>query len=201
MGVFTFILCFLILLLILIVIGTIQEFTLWIVTRKGHEFVVMIVPSFISIITFGITAFLTHYILTLFDINIITIIYSEIMNFEYNFNSFIGMILALIIFSITYVILQALCLKLVNIDYNKICEFIKYKILKKEKIKSLGTSPQEQTENVSIDLTHNVLPALPTTKTPFFHYIAASLFSFSICLFSMSLLFYVGMIIGEKYII
>ena len=50
MGLFTFIICLLILLLILIIIGTIQEFTLWVVTRKGHEFVVMLVPSLVSLI-------------------------------------------------------------------------------------------------------------------------------------------------------
>ena len=199
MGLFTFIICLLILLLILIVIGTIQEFTLWVVTRKGHEFIVMLVPSLVSLITFSITALLTHYILTLFDINIINIIYSEIMNFEYNFNSFIGMILGLVIFSVLYIILQAFCLKLVNIDYKKIYDFIKYKVLKKDEIKGLSTSPEEK--KTSVDLTHNALPALPTTKTPFFHYIAASLFSFSICVFSISLLIYIGMIIGEKYII
>lgn len=201
MGLFTFIICLLILLLILIIIGTIQEFTLWVVTRKGHEFIVMLVPSLVSLITFSITAFLTHYILTLFDINIINIIYSELMNFEYNFNSFIGMILGLVIFSVVYIILQALCLKLVNIDYKKVYEFIKYKILKKEEIKGLGTSAEEQNDKASVDLTHNALPALPTLKTPFFHYIAASLFSFSLTFFSIFLLIYIGMMIGEKYII
>jgi len=201
MGLFTFIICLLILLLLLIVIGTIQEFTLWVVTRKDHEFVVMLVPSLVSLITFGITALLTHYILKLFDINIINILYSEIMNFEYNFNSFIGMVLGLVLFSVVYIILQALCLKLVNIDYGKIYIFIKQKILKKEDIKGLGSSPEEQNEKASVDLTHNALPALPTIETPFFHYIAASLFSVSICLFSISLLIYIGMIIGEKYII
>jgi len=123
------------------------------------------------------------------------------MNFEYNFNSFIGMILGLVIFSVVYIILQALCLRLVNIDYKKTYEFIKYKILKKGEIKGLGASAQEQSENVSVDLAHNALPAFPINKTPFFHYIAASLFSVSICLFSISLLIYIGMIIGEKYII
>lgn len=201
MGLFTFIICLLILLLILIVIGTIHEFTLWVVTRKDHEFVVMLVPSLVSIITFCITAFLTYYILNLFDINIINILYSEIMNFEYKFNNFIGMILGLVIFSVVYIILQALCLKLVNIDYKKIYKFIKYNILKKEEIKGLGSSSDEKNENISVDLTHNALPAIPTNRTPFFHYIAASLFSFSICLFSISLLIYIGMIIGEKYII
>lgn len=201
MGLFSFIICLLILLLILITIGTIQEFTLWVVTRKKHEFVVMLVPSLVSLITFSITVFLTHYILTLFNINIINILYSEIMNFEYNFNSFIGMILGLVIFSVVYIILQAFCLKLVNIDYNKIYDFIKYKIFKKDEIKGLGASAEKQNDKACIDLTHNALPTLPTTQTPFFHYIAASLFSFSICVFSTSLLIYIGMVIGEKYII
>lgn len=201
MGLFIFIICFLILLLILIIIGTVQEFTLWVVTRKGHEFVVMLIPSLVSLITFSITALLTYYILKLFDINIINILYSEIMNFEYSFNNFIGMILGLILFSVVYIILQALCLKLVNIDYIKICEFIKHKILKKEDIKGLGASAEVQDEKASIDLTHSSLPAIPTKKSPFFHYIAASLFSFSICVFSISLLIYIGMLIGEKYII
>lgn len=201
MGLFTFIICLLILLLILIIIGTIQEFTLWVVTRKGHEFVIMLIPSLFSLITFSITAFLTHYILTLFDINIINILYSEIMNFEYKFNSFVGMILGLIIFSVVYTILQAFCLKLVNIDFKKIYEFIKYKVLKKEEVKGLGSSSEEENARASVDLTHNSLPALPKQKTPFFHYFAASLFSFSICVFSISLLIYIGMIIGEKYII
>lgn len=202
MGLFTFIICMLILLLILIVIGTIQEFTLWIVTRKGHEFVIMIIPSLVSLVTFSITALLTHCILKLFNIDIVNILYSEIMNFEYNFNSFIGMILGLFISCIIYIVLQALCLKLVNIDYEKIYRFIKHKIFKKDEIKGLGTSAEIQTtDKTAVNLTHNLLPALPEKRIPFFHYIAASLFSFSICIFSISLLIYIGMIIGEKYII
>jgi len=201
MGLFTFIICLLILLLILIVIGTIQEFTLWTVTRKKHEFVVMLIPALVSLIAFSITICFTYYILTLFNIHIFDILYSKLMNWEYSFNNFIGMILSLVIFSVVYIILQALCLKLVNIDYKKIYHFIKHKIFRKEEIKGLGSSSEEQKEKASVDLTHNSLPALPTKKTPFFHYFAASLFSFSICVFSISLLLYIGIIIGEKYII
>lgn len=198
MGLFTFIICLLILLLLLIVIGTVQQFSLWVVTRKKYEFVVMIIPAFFSLLAFGVTTLLTCYILSLLNINIVNLLYSKLMNWEYSFNSFIGMILGLMLSSIIYILLQAFCLKLVNIDYKKIYEFIKYKILKKEQIKELSSS---ETANENDTLTEDLLPAIPETKTSFFNYLAASLFTFALFFFSIFLLIYIGIIIGEKYVL
>ncbi len=201
MGFFTFIICLLILLLILIIIGTIQEFTLWVVTRKKHEFVIMIIPALVSLLTFLISIFLTYYILNLFNVNCFEILYSKFMNFEYSFNNFISMILGFVICSIIFIILQALCLKLVNIDYKKIYEFVKYKIFRRKELKELGASSMEETTENSVNLTHNALPAIMSKKTPFFHYIASSLFAFAISFASISGLFYLGIFLGEKYIL
>lgn len=200
MGFFTFIICILILLLIVIMIGTIQEFTLWVVTRKSHEFVVMIIPALLSLISFGVTLFLTYFILNKFNINTANILFSILMNWEYSFNNFIGMLLGYIACAIVFAILQALCLKLVNINYKKIFDFVKYKILRKKEIKTLAPSEEEQKEKASIDLTHNLLPVVKA-KTPFFHYISASLFSFAIAFSSIFGLIYIGILLGEKYII
>lgn len=201
MGLFTFIIGLLVLLLILIIIGTIQEFTLWVVTRKSREFVIMMIPALISLIVFSIVMFLTYYILDLFNINTLNLVYSKIMNFEYSFHNTIYIIIGYSIAIIVFIILQALCLKLVNINYTKISDFIKYKILKKEDVKGLGSSTEDKDEKSSVNLTNNFLPALPKKKTPFFHYIAASLFSFAIVFFSIFSLIYIGIMLGEKYII
>ena len=201
MGLFTFIICLLVLLLILIIIGTIQEFTLWAVTRKSHEFVIMLIPALISLIIFNVTMFLTYYILDLFNINVINMVYSKIMKFEYSFHNTIYIIIGFCLAIIAFIILQALCLKLVNIDYTKISDFIKYKILKKKEIKGLGSSSEEVESKTSVNLTNNLLPALPEQKTPFFHYLASSIFSFAIIFFSIFALIYAGIILGEKYII
>ncbi len=197
MGLFTFIVCFLILLLILIIAGSIQQFALFVTTRKTNEFIVMVIPAFVSLIAFILTLLITYLILKLFNINSLKTIYSMFMNWEYSFNQYISTILALVLCSIVYILLQALCLKLVNIDYSKIWNYIKYKILKKEEIKVL--EPTEE-EKVSIDLTHNALPTL-RRNISFFHYFAASLFSFTISLASIVGLIYLGIILGQKYII
>jgi len=201
MGLFTFIVCFLILLLIIIIVGSIQQFALWVVTRRNNEFIVMIIPALLSLITFGITIAITYLALTkFFEINSLNILFSIFMKFEYNFNDYIAMLLGYISCAIVYVILQALCLKLVNINYYKIGDFIKYKILKKEETKTLAASENEQEGKVSIDLTHNTLP-VKKAKISFFHYIATSLFTFAISFFSIFGLIYIGILLGEKYII
>lgn len=200
MGLFTFIVCFLILLLILIVAGSIQQFALFVTTRKNNEFVVMIIPAFISLVTFILTLIITHLILNALSINSLNTMYSMFMNWEYNFSHYISIILALFICSVVYVFLQALCLKLVNINYNKIWSFIKHKILKKEETKTLESTEKAEEEKASIDLTHNKLPALKS-KISFFYYFAASLFAYTISLASIIGLIYIGVLLGQKYII
>lgn len=197
MGLFTFIVCFLILLLILIIVGSIEQLALFITTRKMNEFIVMIIPAFISLVTFILTMTITYLILNAFNINSINTIYSMFMKFEYSFNDYMATILAFVLFSVVYIILQALCLKLVNINYYKIGKFIKYKIFRNEEIKSL--EPAEE-EKVSINLTHNELPAIKK-EVSFFHYFAASLFAYTTSLASITGLIYVGILLGQKYII
>ena len=161
---------------------------------------VMIIPTLISLLSFGITLSLTYFILEIFNINTGNILFSIFMNWEYKFDNFIVMLLGYIACSIIFIILQAFCLKLVNINYSKIFDFIKYKILRKKEVKTLAPSEEEQKEKVSIDLTHNLLPVVKT-KTPFFHYISASLFSFAITFSSILGLIYLGIFLGEKYIL
>lgn len=199
MGLFTFIVCFLILLLVIIVVGSIQQLSLWISTRKNNEFVVMIIPALVSLITFILTIIITYLLLKAFKINSLNTLYSMFMKWEYSFNDYIATILGYILCSVVYIILQALCLKLVNINYYKIRDFIKYKILKKEEIKTLAASEAEQEGKVSVDLTHNTLP-VKRAKISFFHYIAASLFAFAISFFSIFGLIYIGIELGQRYI-
>ena len=202
MGLFTFIVCFLILLLIVIIIGSIQEFSLWVVTKKSNEFVVMIIPAIVSLAAFIITTISTYFILLKgFNINCLNIIYSMLLNWEYSFNDYISMLLGYIVCALIFIVLQAFCLKLSNINYSKIPYFIKHKILKKEEIKTLSASEETQQEGkVSVDLTHNALP-VKKIKISFLYYLSASLFTFAISFFSIFLLAYIGTILGEKYIL
>lgn len=198
MGLFTFIVCFLILLLIVIVVGTLQQLGLIITTRKCNEFVVMIIPALMSLLAFALTLLITNLILKAFNINSLNMIYSMFMNWEYSFSDYIATILACVIFSVAYIIIQAFCLKLVNINYYTIWKFIKHKIFKKEEIKTL--EPTEEEKKVSIDLMHVELPVIKP-KTSFLHYFAASLFTYALSFSSITGLIYLGILLGKKYII
>ena len=198
MGFFTFILCFLILLIVLIVIGSAQQLALLISTKKKNEFVVMLIPALCSLILFSFTIIITHILLNTFDINDLDIIYSIFMKWEYNFNNYIITIMAYIACVISFVLLQGMCLKLVNIDYKKISDFIKYKIFRKKEVKGL-TAP-EGDGKVSIDLAGSNLPVMKA-KISYFYYFTASLFTFALLFFSILLFIYIGILIGQKYIL
>ena len=194
MGIFSFIMFLLIALLILIIIGSIQEFALWCVTKRSHEFVVMIVPAMLSVILFAITTLGTYFLLRLFNIYTLNVLYSMIMKWEYSFNSYVYIIISYILCFILFICLQAFCLNLSNIDYTKIYNFIKNKISKKEEIKQLNATQDNQIQNALIEI-----PNKP--KTSFFYTFSASLFTFSICFFSTLLLMYIGTLIGGNYIL
>lgn len=187
MGVFSFIIFLLIALLIIIIVGSVQNFCLWCVTKENNEFVVMILPALLSILLLCGLVVGTFYVLKLFDIDAIKIICSMIMNWEYNFNSYIYIIIAYILCSILFVILQAFCLKLVNLDYKKIFSFM----CKKEKPKLLNGDNTQDT---------SLIPIPKHDTTSFFSLFAASIFSFAICFFSSFLLLYIGTLIGTNYI-
>ena len=200
MGFFSFMLFFLILLLLIIIIGSIQQFTIWAVTKKMHEFIVMIIPALLSIVSFLIIITITYLTLNLFDINSIKIVYSIFMKWDYSFNNYIYMIIGYIIGTILFILLQALCLKLVYINYKKIYDFIRIKIFKKEEIKALDCSEEDLKGKVSINLSRSI--AVPIkNKLAFFQAFSASLFTFSICFFSILLLIYIGTLIGKHYIL
>ena len=194
MGFFSFIMFLLIALLVLIIIGSVQEFALWCVTKRSHEFVTMIIPAMLSVILFATTTLGTYFVLRLFNINAVNVIYSMIMKWEYSFNSYIYIIISYILCFILFIILQAFCLNLSNIDYKKIYNFFKTKLFKKEEVKSLNVAENEQTQTSLIEI-----PNKP--KIGFFYAFSASLFTFSICFFSTLLLIYVGTLIGGNYIL
>lgn len=194
MGFFSFIMFLLIALLVLIIIGSVQEFALWCVTKRSHEFVTMIIPAMLSVILFATTTIGTYFVLRLFNINAVNVIYSMIMKWEYSFNSYIYIIISYILCFILFIILQAFCLNLSNIDYKKIYNFFKTKLFEKENVKSLNVAENEQTQTSLIEI-----PNKP--KIGFFYSFSASLFTFSICFFSTLLLIYVGTLIGGNYIL
>ena len=194
MGFFSFIVFLLIALLVLIIIGSVQEFALWCVTKRSHEFVTMIIPAMLSVILFATTTLGTYFVLRLFNINAVNVIYSMIMKWDYSFNSYIYIIISYILCFILFIILQAFCLNLSNIDYKKIYNFFKTKLFKKEEVKSLNAAENEQTQTSLIEI-----PNKP--KIGFFYSFSASLFTFSICFFSTLLLMYVGTLIGGNYIL
>lgn len=194
MGFFSFIVFLLIALLVLIIIGSVQEFALWCVTKRSHEFVTMIIPAMLSVILFATTTLGTYFVLRLFNINAVNVIYSMIMKWDYSFNSYIYIIISYILCFILFIILQAFCLNLSNIDYKKIYNFFKTKLFKKEGVKSLNVAENEQTQTSLIEI-----PNKP--KIGFFYSFSASLFTFSICFFSTLLLMYVGTLIGGNYIL
>lgn len=193
MGIFSFIIFLLISLIILIIIGSVQSFALWCVTKKNNEFIIMIVPAILSIICFCTIIVGTFLLLKLFDIDAIKTIYSMIMKWEYSFNNYIYIILSYIISIIIFILIQAFCFKLTNVNYKKIYSFIIKKVLKKDDTKALVAA--ENIENNSL------IPVPKKDKTNFFYYFAASLFSFAICFFSTLLLMYIGSLIGSNYIL
>ena len=203
MGFFTFILCFLILMLVIIIVGSVEQFALYVVIKKKIEFVTIIVPSLLSIIVFTFLVIITNAVLSIFNIHTINALYSIFMKFDYSFNHIITIVISYFICFIVFVLLQALCLKLININYKKIGDFIKYKIFKKEEIKSLSASENEESieGKVSINLTNYDLPVKKEEKISYFYYVATSLLTFSIFFFSIICLTFIGILFGKSYIL
>lgn len=207
MGTFLFIVFLLITLLVIIIIGSIQNLSVYCVTKQKHEFVYMVLPALLSLIVFLFITIATYFTLNLFNIDTLNLIFSMIMKFEYSFNNYIIMIISYIVSILLFVVIQAFCLKLSNIQYDKIYNYIKRKIklIKKEK----NTNPKDNENEIKInELEENNenISNLPATvkevkQIPFFYTFSASLFTFAICFFSSLLLFYIGTLIGKSYII
>lgn len=197
MGVFLFIFLLLLLLLIFIIIGSVQDFTLWCTTKQKHETIFMLIPALLSFILFVIITIITYFTLRLFDIDTLNILYSVLMKFEYSLNDYIFMIISYILAILLFVFLQAFCIKLSNIDYSKMYNCIK------NKIKKYIVKNKESTKELNSNENVTNLPANTNVKESisFFYAFSASLFAFAICFFSALLLFYIGTLIGQNYII
>lgn len=210
MGTFLLIVFLLITLLILIVIGSVQDLTLWCTTKQKHEFVIMILPALLSLISLIVIIVTTYLVLDVFNINTLNLIFTMIMKFNYNPHNYIIMVSTYIFSLILFICLQALCLKLININYRKIYNYIKDKIKSinknnSKKHKKLEETDKTITKSINTEHTENG-SNLPTVleekqKLPFFYAFSASLFAFAICFFSSLLLFYIGTLIGKSYII
>ncbi len=218
MGFILFVFALLIVLLLLVIIGSVQQASIFVVSGKKIEFVNMLLPAFLSAFSFTLILFIADLILNKLNINAFDFIYYNIMNWEYTFNNTLFVFITIFISFIVFIILQAYFLKLVMLNYKKIWkksyEFFITKILKKDIPKTLAPSSQEVNDNkledstqqdkASIDLS-KVIPSDTQNidkeyKLSFFHTLSASLFSFSLVFFTILLCIFIGIKFGNKFI-
>lgn len=218
MGFILFVFALLIVLLLLVIIGSVQQASIFVVSGKKIEFVNMLLPAFLSAFSFTLILFIADLILNKLNINAFDFIYYNIMNWEYTFNNTLFVFITIFISFIVFIILQAYFLKLVMLNYKKIWkksyEFFITKILKKDIPKTLAPSCQEVNDNkledstqqdkASIDLS-KVIPSDTQNidkeyKLSFFHTLSASLFSFSLVFFTILLCIFIGIKFGNKFI-
>ena len=189
----------LILLLILIFIGSIDQFSIQIVTKKKIEFVVVLLPAMLSLISLTALTAITSYILKLFNIKTIYTLVSIFLKWDFDIMKLTYLAIAYTISTLIFLILQAYCIKLINIDYKKIWDRIRKVFKVKENCgvailngNTLTTPPSE----VSINLVHYS----KYEKISFVNSLLASLFSFSLIFFLFILFLVVGAYIGGRII-
>ncbi|MDD2627479.1 MAG: hypothetical protein PHR25_01385 [Clostridia bacterium] len=218
MGFILFMFVLLILLLLLVTIGSVQQASIFIVSGKKIEFVNMLLPSLLSILSFTFILFVANFILNKLKINAFDFIYYNIMNWEYTFNNTLLVFITIFVSFIVFILLQAYILKLVTLDYKKIWEktykFFITKVFKKTIKKTLTASSDEisnnehsepsEKEKVSIDLS-KIIPSENQNinnekQLLFFHILSASLFSFSLVFFAILFFMFIGIRFGNKFI-
>ena len=186
----------LLLLILIILVGSFEQLAINIVSKKKVEFVAIMLPALFTIISFIAVYFLAYIILNILNINTLNILFSLFMKWDYEPVNVVYISITLVIATLLFILLQAFCLKLINIDYIKIWKGISSKLPKKQNEPlSLGGKTLQQGA-VSVDL----VKYSKYEKISFFNASVASLFSFSIIFFLTILLFFIGKYIGGRIV-
>lgn len=199
MGVFIFILLTLLLSILIIIIGSTLQFSVIICTGKKVEFEQIILPSLLSLISFFGIIFSTHIVLINFNINIISLIYSFLLNIDFTFNNLIYGSFAYLGAFLIFTIIQSVYVKLIYFDYSKIFRKLKENILSlfgKERIKELISSDDINNKDFeTINMTRSKISSIS-----FLNSYLVSLLSSAFIFFLCFLFIFLGAIIGNKII-
>lgn len=187
MGLFVAIIVVLLLSFIIIIVGSIMQFSIFICTKNKIEFEKTLLPSLLSIVCFFILSSLTNAILLKFNINILNLMYLFVINLDFSFTLLIYGVLAYFFTFLIFIIIQGFITKLIDFNYNKT-----FKKILSFAFSVLKIKPKEIKNNCLI----------VTEKKPlsFFDGLLISLLSNSIFFFLLLFFLFLGSFLGNKII-
>ncbi len=185
-----FLLILLIVLLVFIMTSTIIRLTLFCTTRYKYNDGLLILPTFLSIISWIFVISIWYIIITyVLNINLIDLLLNSILKISKLPENIFSIILITIGFIVIAILLQALSYLTVNIDYTKLSGKIRMlfkKIFKSQK----NDNPNE--EFITEFQEHK--------RLTFLNALASSIFAFSVIFFTFILCFVLGHVLGKKFI-
>lgn len=188
MWIFLLILSILVLSIILIIVGSIIEISIFICTKEKIEFIQTLLPGFLSVISFSIIFYFTSTLLSIFNINIVQLLYMFLLKIDFNFSALVYATFTYLIAFILFTIVQAFYIKLVYIDYAN--------IFKKSKPKKLSRS--ENIDHTIVISYENSLCEIKTNNISFLNSYSVSILSSTIIFFIFILFIFLGTVIGDR---
>ena len=188
MGLFYFLLILCLFLIIVTITSTIIKITLFATTRNNYHTRQLFIPAVLNILIWILLFFGLYSILSaILHVNLFTFIFNLIISKTSDNPSMIKIIISLIITFIIGIALQALTYFCVNIDYKNIFRSTRWFVKKKI--------------NYDIDSkkTRNVVLKDDEVKLTYGNAFLASIFSFTLVLFFVLILYNVGTYISGKY--
>lgn len=184
---FIVIVILLVLLILTSLLNTLLYFSLKLVTKHNYSEQELNIASLLSVILWIISyGVLIEIISKITKMNIIDTFISLIFNTNNMFQKLPNLIFPMVIILIITILLQSLVLLILNIDYIKIINNIKYKLNKNQNLDSIETSTIQIIEE--------------KYKLSFVNSFATTLFIFSLMFFIGIILFCIGMSIAGKFI-
>lgn len=188
MFIFYFLLIFLAFLLVLTILSSVIKFSLLLTTRHKYETSLLIVPSILNLISWSIILYLWSITINhVIGKDIFTIIFDKILNLLSLREIIVSLLPTTIIYLLIGLILQALSFFSVNIPYRKIKNKIKLFI---NKIFKIELKINEDVKAIVISDDEEKLNLLNS--------FIASIFTFSLVFFIITMCFSVGHIISDK---
>ncbi len=185
-----FLLILLIVLLVFIITSTIIKLTLFCTTKYKYNDGILILPTFLSIISWIFVISLWYIIITyILNVNLTDLLLNSILKISEVPENIYSIILITIGFIIMAILLQTISYLTVNIDYTKLSGKIRMML---KKISKSQKSDYSNEEFITQFQEHK--------RLTFLNALASSIFAFSIIFFTFIICFVIGHVLGKKFI-
>lgn len=197
MGFFIFLVALMIFLIVITIITTIIKLSLMVTTKYKYETYILIVPSILFILLWGILFFLWFIMSDNYtNGGIVNLAFETVLNSNLNIHDYTPSLICLLICCMTGIIIQPLIFLSVNIPYGNIRVTLKKQLIKLKKW--FITKILKKDLKPELMPTSDVMIKEKWVKLKYPNALISSIFSFAIIFFAVITLLFCSNIISKK---